>query len=108
MPRSRSTMAGSRASGAVIRHGEHDRAFYRPATDNIHLPAKAQFPTGDAYYATALHELGHWTGHPSRLDRDLIHPRQAATDEVPVRDRAIRVDRDRRPRVAGQDERVRT
>jgi putative DNA primase/helicase len=62
------------ASGAAIRHGEHDRAFYRLATDNIHLPDKAQFPTADAYYAVALHELGHWTGHPSRLDRDLVHP----------------------------------
>jgi putative DNA primase/helicase len=62
------------ASGAAIRHGEQDRAFYRPATDSIHLPDKAQFPTSDAYYATALHELGHWTGHESRLARDLIHP----------------------------------
>lgn len=62
------------ASGAVIRHGEQDRAFYRPATDSIHLPDKAQFPAADAYYATALHELGHWTGHESRLARDLIHP----------------------------------
>ena len=28
----------------------------------------------DNYYATALHELGHWTGHASRLGRDLEHP----------------------------------
>lgn len=62
------------ASGAVIRHGESNRAFYRPATDSIHLPDKGQFPTADRYYATALHELGHWTGHESRLDRDLGHP----------------------------------
>lgn len=62
------------ASGAVIRHGEQNRAFYRPATDSIHLPDKGQFPTADNYYATALHELGHWTGHDSRLDRDLVHP----------------------------------
>lgn len=62
------------ASGAVIRHGEQNRAFYRPATDSIHLPDKSQFPTADNYYATALHELGHWTGHESRLDRDLVHP----------------------------------
>ncbi|KKY03935.1 hypothetical protein NY96_25970 [Xanthomonas citri pv. fuscans] len=62
------------ASGAQIRHGEQDRAFYRPATDSVHLPHKNQFPTADNYYATALHELGHWTGHPSRLDRDLAHP----------------------------------
>jgi len=62
------------ASGAVIRHGEQNRAFYRPATDSIHLPDKGQFPTSDNYYATALHELGHWTGHESRLDRDMVHP----------------------------------
>lgn len=62
------------ASGAVIRHGGQNRAFYRPATDSIHLPDKAQFPCADNYYATALHELGHWTGHASRLDRDLAHP----------------------------------
>lgn len=62
------------ASGAVIKHGERDRAFYRPATDSIHLPDMAQFPTADCYYATALHELGHWTGHESRLNRDLAHP----------------------------------
>lgn len=61
------------ASGADIRHGG-DKAYYRPSTDNIQLPEKAQFPTADNYYATALHELGHWTGHGSRLDRDLSHP----------------------------------
>ena len=62
------------ASHAVIRHGEADRAFYRPSTDSIHLPHKHQFPTPDRYYATALHELGHWTGHELRLNRDLSHP----------------------------------
>lgn len=62
------------ASGASIHHDQNDRAFYRPSTDQIHLPERGQFPTPDNYYATALHELGHWTGHPSRLDRDLAHP----------------------------------
>lgn len=62
------------ASGAAIHSGEHDRAFYRPATDSIHLPDKSQFRTADSFYATALHELGHWTGHPTRLGRDLVHP----------------------------------
>jgi len=62
------------ASGAIIHHDQHDRAFYRPGTDQIHMPERGQFPTSDKYYATALHELGHWTGHPSRLDRDLAHP----------------------------------
>ncbi len=62
------------ASQAVIKHGESDRAFYRPSTDSIHLPHKHQFPTPDRYYATALHELGHWSGHELRLNRDLSHP----------------------------------
>nr|AGH89379.1 putative DNA primase TraC [uncultured bacterium] len=61
-------------SGANIQHVPGDRAYYRPSTDSITLPERNQFPAADAYYATALHELGHWTGHPSRLDRDLSHP----------------------------------
>lgn len=62
------------ASGAQILHNERDKAFYRPATDSIYLPEKGQFPSANNYYATALHELGHWTGHSSRLDRDLANP----------------------------------
>lgn len=63
-----------KAYGVEIRHDQADRAFYRPATDRIHLPAKDSFASADAYYATALHEVGHSTGHPSRLDRALAHP----------------------------------
>src|SRR5688572_6631535 len=37
-------------------------------------PERAQFHAADGYYATALHELGHWTGHQTRLNRDLAHP----------------------------------
>nr|WP_317623546.1 zincin-like metallopeptidase domain-containing protein [Bordetella pertussis] len=62
------------ASGAKITHAPGDRAFYRPSTDSITLPERGQFPSADRYYATALHELAHWTGHPSRLDRDMAHP----------------------------------
>lgn len=62
------------SSGATLRHGEKNHAFYRPATDSIHLPDKGQFRSADRYFATVLHELGHWSGHPSRLDRDLSHP----------------------------------
>ena len=62
------------ASGAMISHGGRDQAYYRPATDSIHLPDKGRFPHASNYYATALHELGHWTGHESRLARDLAHP----------------------------------
>lgn len=62
------------ACGPQIQHGTSDRAFYQPANDVIHLPDRESFPSPDRYYATVLHELGHWTGHPTRLDRDLVHP----------------------------------
>jgi antirestriction protein ArdC len=57
-------------SGADIRHGGN-RACYRPADDVIQLPPRPWFPSGDAYYATALHELTHWTGALSRCNRPL-------------------------------------
>lgn len=63
-----------RDSGARIEHAPRDRAFYRLSTDSIHLPERTQFSTHDRYYATAFHELGHWTGHATRLGRDLAHP----------------------------------
>ena len=57
------------ATGARIDHNGH-RAFYRPSTDHIILPEREAFITPANYYATACHELVHWTGHESRLDRD--------------------------------------
>ncbi|WP_108653171.1 ArdC family protein [Dongshaea marina] len=60
-----------RGSGVTILHDQADRAFYRPGTDSIHLPPRPQFPSADRYYHTALHEVGHASGHKSRLDRDL-------------------------------------
>lgn len=59
-----------RSSGARVCHDQHDRAFYSPSKDEIHLPARHQFKDQAAYYSTALHELGHWTGHDSRLKRE--------------------------------------
>jgi antirestriction protein ArdC len=54
---------------AVIKHGG-DSAFYTPAMDFIQLPNKTDFKSNSDYYATALHELSHWTGHNSRVNRD--------------------------------------
>jgi antirestriction protein ArdC len=59
-------------SGATIRHDQSNTCFYRPASDSIHLVPKHMFEPGH-YYSTALHELSHWSGHPSRLDRDLAN-----------------------------------
>ena len=56
-------------SQAVIKHG-HSRACFIPTLDEIHLPEKTEFKSIPDYYATALHELTHWTGHKSRLARD--------------------------------------
>ena len=58
------------ASGAAIRHGA-PKAFYTPSMDLICLPHRHAFEDRSAFYATALHELAHWTGHPSRCNRDL-------------------------------------
>ena len=59
-------------SGANIAHDQADRAFYRRSQDSIHLPPKDAFKDAAGYYGTALHELAHWTGHPSRLDRSTL------------------------------------
>ena len=49
-----------------------DRAFYVPSSgDFIQLPPDRALASAHHWAATALHELGHWTGHPTRLARDL-------------------------------------
>jgi antirestriction protein ArdC len=60
-------------SGAKIAHDQPDRAFYSRAQDSIHLPARDAFKEPAGYYGTALHELAHWTGHPSRLNRPTLN-----------------------------------
>lgn len=60
-------------SGAEIHHDQIDRAFYSRGKDSIHLPRREFFPDAAGYYGTALHELAHWTGHPSRLDRPTLN-----------------------------------
>lgn len=57
-------------TGAIIKHGG-DSAFYNPANDFIQLPNAASFETEAHYYATAFHELAHWSGAKHRLDRQL-------------------------------------
>ena len=60
-------------SGAKIAHDQADRAFYSRASDSIHLPPRDAFKDPGGYYGTALHELAHWTGHPSRLNRQTLN-----------------------------------
>lgn len=55
-----------------INHRSQNRAFYRPSTDEITLPLRAQFESAEGYYATLFHELGHSTGYESRIGREGI------------------------------------
>jgi antirestriction protein ArdC len=58
------------STGADIREG-HGEACYIPSRDFISMPAFAGFKGADHFYNVVLHELTHWSGHKSRLDRDL-------------------------------------
>jgi len=49
-----------------------NRAYYSPSRDGIQLPQQSNFVSDSSFYATAFHEMGHSTGHKSRLNRDGI------------------------------------
>lgn len=57
------------ATGADIRIGG-EMAFYAPGPDYIQLPPQEAYFEPINWYRTKLHELGHWTGHGTRLNRD--------------------------------------
>lgn len=57
------------ATGAIIESSEDPRAFYDIARDRIHMPPISTFHDAGGYYGTLAHELTHWTGAASRLDR---------------------------------------
>ncbi len=60
--------------GVTIEEKENSSsAYYAPLADKIMLPEKEQFHSQEDYVRTALHELGHSTGHESRLNRDIIN-----------------------------------
>ena len=58
-----------KATGADFRIGG-DKAFYAPSQDFIRVPPQPAFFEQINYYRTCFHELGHWTGHASRLNRE--------------------------------------
>ncbi len=62
-------------TGATITEGG-DRACYFPNTDKIKIPSFSSFESPESYYATLCHELIHWTGHPTRLNRKLVSKSQ--------------------------------
>lgn len=65
--------------------GLSNRAFYSPAHDSVTLPTMGQFTKAEEFYSTAFHELGHSTGHASRLNRDTVtNPSLFASHEYSV------------------------
>jgi antirestriction protein ArdC len=64
------------ATKARIEHGG-ESAYYRPSTDHIQMPAEGLFvdtatmSRTEGYYATLVHELAHWSGAKSRLNREM-------------------------------------
>ncbi len=53
----------------AIQHGGN-KAYYRPSSDSVQLPAPESFTTPTDYYSVAFHELAHATGHDTRLARE--------------------------------------
>lgn len=68
MERDRAAEEALRSCGATITEGG-GRAYYTPATDIVTMPDFERFASASGYLATLAHELCHWTGHKSRLDR---------------------------------------
>lgn len=49
-----------------------NRAYFNPNEDVIVMPKREFFNSSDDYDTTLLHELMHWSGHETRLDRDSL------------------------------------
>ncbi|HAS8350572.1 TPA: DUF1738 domain-containing protein [Vibrio vulnificus] len=59
-----------RSSGAnIIEKGQN--AFFRPSIDEVWLPERHLFSDAANFYATGLHELVHWSGGKTRLNREM-------------------------------------
>lgn len=61
------------STNAEIQYQQGNKAFYVPISDYIVLPERTQFIGAEPFYSTALHELAHWTGHETRLNRDILN-----------------------------------
>jgi antirestriction protein ArdC len=71
------------------RREQSDRAWYRPSTDIVGMPARGLFRSAAEYYSTLFHELTHSTGHPSRIGREGIEQLNALGSELYSREELI-------------------
>nr|WP_081871720.1 zincin-like metallopeptidase domain-containing protein [Parvularcula oceani] len=67
VPRAEALIAATKADFRI----GGDRAYYAPGPDVIQVPPQPAFREQINYYRTCFHELSHWTGHGSRLTRNL-------------------------------------
>ena len=69
-------------TGATIKEKDCTPS-YTPALDVINMPYFHDFKTGGDYYSVLFHELAHWSGAKSRLDRlDLKNRKGYAFEEL--------------------------
>lgn len=61
----------ARSAGATLQHSPYHGASYHPIKDFVTMPDHDRWTEPDRYWSTLTHELVHWTGHKTRLDRDL-------------------------------------
>ena len=66
-----------------------DRAWYRPSTDQVGMPARELFHSSEEYYSTLFHELTHSTGHASRIGREGIEQLNAFGSESYSREELV-------------------
>jgi antirestriction protein ArdC len=57
--------------GIDVNFDERNNPCYVPSVDQVRMPLFSQFANASAYYATFAHETIHWTGHESRLNRNI-------------------------------------
>jgi len=58
-------------TGAVVEYKAGNECYYIPTLDKIVLCKPEQFNGKEAYYSVLFHELGHWSGHEKRMNRDI-------------------------------------
>ena len=56
-------------TGIKVEESDLARCYYAQNSDHVHMTFKSNFDNLDSYYSVLLHEIGHATGHKSRLNR---------------------------------------
>jgi antirestriction protein ArdC len=62
-------IVASMPQAPAISEDGRGRCFYRPSSDSVHMTDRHAFKSTEGFYGTLFHELGHATGHPTRLNR---------------------------------------